>query len=256
MQLPQDYVTNGLPANQEVWVNGMDLIAHCLKKDTANTLFKDQSPASGWSAWTKALQQPSSVTDQLQDIYDNAYTQKASYIETQDDMGDLDVSAFIGGEELCFTSEQSMSGQAAAVSVLFDISVPWGSRDKSYMVERQKAVYSFIAQCDSENRPVQIVGCYSRTFSELEKPVTMFVIIKDYNDSVFPTIWGGLKDNRSTNLFLNVIADYFIGTRQYSNGSKAVVRNAERFFPDNEHLIIFSDGDTLKADNAEYHNNL
>ena len=198
------------------------------------------------------MNDPTSGIQELQDIYDNAFVPKDKYRVTYDDTGSLDVGSFIAGEDFCFEDEQLRRSQQPAMSAILDISVPWKNREDTYMIKRHRKVYDLVAQCDSEDRPIQIVGAYARKFPELKKTLTLFIVIKDYNDPIFPSIWGGLKDNACTNTFINVIADYFIGTHSQGNGDKRSIENAEQYFPDHEDLVIFGDGDTITSNNAQY----
>lgn len=242
MLTPADHIKNKINPDGVIWVSGLDAIEHCLQKDTHKTMFKHASPvADFWDEWNAAMKDQTVHTDQFQDVYNNAYTYKEQYIETIDDSGSLDVGAYIGGEDLCFNNEQKLYAQGPACSVILDIVVPYYSRGDNYMIERQQKVYDLVAQCDSENRPIQIVGAVCIKIPEHAVPLKIFILIKDYADSIYPSIWGSLKNNKSTNAFLNVIMDYFIGTRDLHNGLCTSLRDVENYFQDNEELVIYSD---------------
>lgn len=251
MLTPAEYLKDKFPENNTLWLSGIDIIRHCLKKDTDQTFFKDPRPDQNcWTKFSEAMQERAQSKDNFLEIYDNSYQPKPKPLTIADDSGILDVSAYIAKEELCFESEISYIDNMAAVSVIIDMFIPFRDRDESYMITRHQQVYDLIVQCDSENRPIQVIAALSLEIPELSTPFKCFIVIKDYSDHIFPTIWGCLKNNRTSNSFVNVIMDYFIGTHDTANGTLKEILNAEEYFADHENLIIF--GSKIKANNATY----
>jgi len=251
MLTPAEYLKNGMPKNHELWLNGLDLVAHCLQKDHTQTFFKDDRPLPKYyDEWSDAMQKHVKSDDNFDDIYSNAYAPKKAWIPYHDDSGSFDTSAFISGEDFCFEDEKRVKQQQDSMSILIDCGVPYGERGDTYMIARHQAVYNLIAQCDSDDRPCQIIGVQNNRIDELSTPLKLFIMVKDYTDSIFPAIWGALKNNQTTNSFCNVTMDYFIGTKSYGNGAPTVLEDAEQYFPANEEIIIF--GTRIKANNAVY----
>jgi len=251
MLTPSEYLKESFPENNTLWLSGMDIIRHCLQKDVKQTFFNDNSPHTNyWDAFSEAMQDRAQAEDNFQEIYDNTYQPKQKPLIIQDDSGILDVSAFIAKEELCFESEINFIDNTDAVSVIMDMFIPFRDSEETYMVTRHQKVYDLIAQCDAENRPIQVVGALSLEIPELSEPFKCFIIIKDYSDPIFPTLWGVLKNNKTANNFLNVIMDFFIGTRDEGNGTLKEINNAEQYFADHENLIIF--GEKIAANGATY----
>ena len=253
MLTPAEYLKAKFPQNNTLWLSGMDIVRHCLKKDATQTFFKDNQPNKNmWHDWSASMTERAKSDDNFQEIYDNAYQPKPKPHTIADDNGLLDISSYIAGETLCFENEISLIGNTDAVSVLIDLGIPYRDRKESYMITRHKKIYDLIAQCDGENRPIQVIGCFGIAIPELSEPIICFIVIKDYSDPIFPTIWGVLKNNKTANAFLNVIMDYFIGTREDGNGTIKTIGKAEQYFADNENLIIY--GTRIKSDNATYIN--
>ena len=250
MLTPSEYLKNGVPKNQELWLNGIDIVAHCLQKDYSQSFYQDSSPSTQrYDDWADAMQSKVIIDDGFQDIYDNAYAPKKRWFSTFDDTGAFDVSSYISKEEFCFENERAIKSNYDALSIIIDMMVPYGDRDCPYMVNRHKKVYELIAQCDSDSRPVQVVAVQNIKIPELNETLKMFIIVKDYTDTIFPSIWGSLKNNESANNFCNVLMDYFIGTTIKGNGTPTTLEHAEKYFSDNEELIIF--GSRINANNAK-----
>ncbi len=249
MLTPKEYIANGIPDNHEIWLNGLDIITHCLQKDTSKTFFKNRPSSHTWDNWQQAMSDRAQADDNFQDIYDNAYQPKQEPRTMQSESGDFVIDYYLDKEELMFEEHEDQYMQGDAVSVVIDICLPYMDRDKSYMIKRHQDVYDIIAQCDSDNRPIQVVGAFEIGVPELKKHLKIFVMIKDYTDSIFPSIWGTLKTNESTNDFLNVMMDYFIGTRSGTNGKCKTMKQAENYFPMNEELIIY--GKRIEATNTK-----
>ena len=127
---------------------------------------------------------------------------------------------------MCFEDERRTTQQQDCVSVIMDLGIPYCERHDTYMVERHQQVYDLIAQCDSEDRPIQVIAALGESISEHKKDVKIFVTVKNYNDSIFPSIWGVLKNNLTANAFVNVIQDYFIGTSDSGNGTIRTINNS------------------------------
>ncbi len=240
MPTPLEYLEDGIPASHELWLNGLDIVKHCLQKDSQQTFFKTTRPATRhWNDWSEAMSKRAENDDNFQDIYDNAYIDKNQWETVDNDSGLLDVGQFIAGEELCFDEDVQVYETGDCMSVLIDIAIPYCERSKSYMIERHKLVYDLIAQCDSEERPIQVIGVLGVKVDELPTPLKIFIVVKEYNDTIFPAIWGTLINNEVCNSFINVIMDYFIGTHDCGNGSPRTVKDAEIYLPEQEELHIF-----------------
>ncbi len=252
MQTPAEYLSNPIPDNHTLWLDGLDIISHCLQQDSQQTFFKDKYPVkSHWRDWTNGMEQRAENQDNFAEIYENAYQPKKKWRTKQSDQGYFDVDAYIEQEDQLFTERYKELDQGVSVSVLIDIAIPWIEAKDKYMVERHQKVYDLIAQCDSEDRPIQVVAGLGIKVPELSKQLTIFTMVKAYTDNIFPSIWGVLTTNETANAFVNVIMDYFIGTKQANNGMLKMTENAQNFFPEHEELHIF--GTRFKADNAHYY---
>lgn len=249
MLTPKEYLEIGIPKDNTLWLHGMDIVEHCLQKDSTQTFFKDKNDEPEfWEEWTEAMQKRASSEESFNEIYENAYNPKDTWRSYPSDSGDFQTDSYLAGEDLVFDEELRVNTPGESVSVLIDIAVPYRCRYETYMEQRHKDVYKLIAQCDSENRPLQIVACKCQKLPELDKPLNMFIVIKNYSDTIFPTIWGTITNNLCCNSFANVMMDYFIGTSHSGNGTPTDLHDIDKYFPDSEELHIY--GTKLKS---KYH---
>lgn len=239
MLTPKEYLDAGWPTSNEFWLDGTDIIKHCLQKDTTQTFYKDPAPSPYFDRWLKAMENRAQNSDNFTDIYDNAYQPKEQWQTIDNDSGLLDVGQFINGDELCFEDDIQCYQEGQCVSILIDIAVSAAERNATFMIARHQKIYDLIAQCDGENRPVQVVGVFSIRIPEQKIPLNLFIVVKEYNGAIFPAIWGTLINNQSCNNFINVVMDYFIGTTHIGNGRLVTLTRAEECFPELEDLHIF-----------------
>lgn len=107
------------------------------------------------------------------------------------------------------------------------------------MIERHRKVYSIAAECESQNIPCRVIAI---GHNEIDEGIfTLFAVVKDYYDPIFPAIWSTFMNNYVTNKYVNNFMDFFIGTHSAGNGSPKKLKDVGRFFPEDEELIIFSE---------------
>lgn len=241
---PQEYVDRGEDAyfkNPVTWTHGLELLEHCLQGDTQKTILQNPN-ASGehLQQLHDVLQQRSISNEEFQEIVDNSYQPKKKWQSRMDDCGDLDLDSYLNKEEFVFESWEKTFGQGHAVSIIYDVCVSSGERAQTFMEERHKKVYSLVAQLEADRRPARVVAAFAAKCFDLPGKAIHFVIIKDYDDPIFPAIWGAFMNNASTNDWCNVVQDYFLGTYDPGNGRPATI-NARKYFPEDEELIIYGD---------------
>lgn len=230
-----------LPKGNEVWLYGLDAVEHCLQGDVNQTLYKHQSPAvEQWQEWREGMLERTNWDEDFQDIIDNAYERVPKWKRYDDDSGDFQLDAWLNKEDQCFEGYEKIAVDKPAVSVVYDMNVPWCDRNETYMVDAHRKVYEIAAQCEAERRPCRVVVVMNDVIPEIERDtLKVFFVIKDYNDPIFPAIWGTFVNNRYTNAYGNVVNDYLIGTRHYGNGRPTALWEIEKYFPEDEELIVF-----------------
>lgn len=217
-----EYVEQGGPASDgSIWVNGLDLLDHCLQADPTQTLYRSSRIHQDvFNGLTDALGTPVE-TEEFQEVMLNSYDPKPAWQSFEDDGGDLNVERWLDGNENCFDNHQKVPYKNQAVTVAIDMAIPWIERCSGAMAERHKAVYEIVAKCEADRIPCQVVGVFGVKIKSDEHPVPLriFSIIKDYHDPIFAGIWGAFVSNATTNDFINVVMEGFVGSRHYGNGT-------------------------------------
>ena len=227
-----------LPPDNVLWFHGLELMDHLVQGDYEQTFWKHPYPDYSFLDEMREAMSNRNVDPRFAEIVENSYCSKEQWVETWDEVGSFDLDSWLSGNQNCFVEVERQYQLGNAVSVLMSANVPYNDRSDNYMVERQRQVYEIVARCDSENRPVRVIAVLHERLSEVN-PLTAFTIIKDYDDPIFPAIWGCFFDNRTTNAFGNCFSDYMLGTSSIGNGRPIGLNNAKQYFPMDEELIVF-----------------
>ncbi|NIR13950.1 MAG: hypothetical protein GWN77_01090 [Gammaproteobacteria bacterium] len=231
-----------LPPDNVLWFHGLELMDHLCKGDWEQTYWKNKYPIYEYLDIMRDAMSNRNVDPQFQEIVENSYCPKEQWAETWDEQGQFDLDSWLSGEEQCFIETERQYDLGDAVSVLMSVNVPYCDVNKTYMVDRQRKVYEVVAKCDSENRPCRVIAVKNEILQEIhDDTLKIFTVIKDYDDPIFPAIWGCFWDNETTNAYANCFSDYFLGTHSWGNGTPTSLKNASQYFPEDEHLIVFGD---------------
>ena len=104
--------------------------------------------------------------------------------------------------------------------------------------DQHKAVYMEALKAEAEGTPLRVIACRTSRIDELEDPYTVYIIVKDWTDPIFPNIWGALKTSETTNDFGNCFQDYITGSHSNTNGTPRVTFYENDFSPDEEIILI------------------
>lgn len=241
----QEFLQTGLPRDNSIWLHCLDVVEHCLKGDIEQTLWRHPDPS--WrlfEEWRQDMLNRSEWDGEFQHISDNAYIPVKKWTREEDFTGEFNVDMHLANLENLqaprFDQYNKRLKEKPAVTVVYSANVNYGQRQATFMVERHQKVYEIASQCESERRPCRVVAVENTQLTEIKNDtMKIWYVIKDYMDPIFPAIWGSFVDNRATNSFLNVTADFLTGTHSWGNGQAVPLNKARRFFPEDEELIIF-----------------
>jgi len=228
---------------EEIHVHGLDLLSHCLQGDTTQTWYKDNFPQKGMLHELQEEMEKHCQEDSLNRVLEDTLTQKDKWIRFDSVDGELDVDRFIENQNNgnfdtpMFDEYRKEKRPKPAMTLIMDCAIPFGERPYNDMARRHKEVYTLAVQAFMEGRPCRVIACWGVRYREDPKQRRFFITIKDFNEPIFSGMWGAFKTNRSTNSFLNVMMDYFIGTAQGSNGTPTDWRITE-FIPREECELI------------------
>ena len=218
----EDKFTQRMLAHNGIWVNGLQLISHLLKADASNSFFKGKVNAEPQLAEMDRDIQIHAKG--LEGVFNEA--EEASYHPTNQwetfnsDIGDnIDIDRYLDRNPVCFRDRRKKLKDTAAISIMFDTSIPWSDRDGEEVKKRHDYIYQVAFQAEAEGKPCRVVAVSNTEIPELDGEVRVLAIIKDYLDPIFPGLWGAFVSNRATNSYQNCLMDYFIGTYHSGNGT-------------------------------------
>jgi hypothetical protein len=205
------------------WFHALDVLSHVLKGDEKQTAFKDPVPAAGrvhLDTLRAELERHKEHDKGFDEITERTNFRARRRKATWDESGDLETGAFIDKEERCFLDYPKVDTvQTNGITILIDGALPYQDRHDSYMLERHRKAYEIAIQAEADAVPCRVVFAESLQIPEIDQSMMIYLIIKDFNDPIFPGIWGALKNNTTTNDLINVISDYILGTRAWGNGT-------------------------------------
>lgn len=237
MVTAEEYIKRPTPL---IWMHALDILRHVLKGDTEQTAFKDNiSPnRTCLQELRKDLEEHLKYDPGFDELVERTNFRAKRRVPMWDDSGDLEVGAYIDREELCFTDYPKVDRpDTNGITITFDMFVAWKDRDGDYMIERHRKAYELAVQAEAEGVPCRVIGVVTSKIPEFSETCRCFAVIKDFNDPIFPGIWGALKTNRTTNNFINTIADFLVGTRQCGNWYPTPTF-MEREFAEDEVIVL------------------
>jgi hypothetical protein len=237
MLTPQDYIRE---KPELIWMHGLDALKHCLKGDISQTAYKDKKPQAHHLGLLKEeLGIHKNWDATFEEVKETTFIRDFEIVETPSDVGELDIDAYINHDELlfeeCIKVEQEDSSEA--ITIIMDMGIAGSERDGSEMVERHKKTYELCLKAEADDVPIRVIGAAKLLSDRPKKVIKIYLVIKDYEDPIFPAIWGAFKTNKSTNDFMNVFMDYMVGIHDSGNGAPVDLRVTDDIWEDEIILI-------------------
>ena len=225
------------------FIHGLDLLDYVLKGRTESefTAYGDQKHNPEHLRDLKTgMSKRLDIDPEYYSIIENSEFVQRKAIRMNSDVGELDIDRYLDKEEQCFIEYRKEQIPYDALTILIEIAIPYAERYSDEMKYRHREAYKIAVESELNNRPCRVLGVLAISIPEIA-PETLrcYVIIKDFNDPIFPGIWGALQNNSTTNDLWNVMSDYLIGTECHGNGL-AVIFNPRRDFSDDEELVSIS----------------
>jgi len=213
-----------------IWVHALDCLDWCLKGDYRKTRYKDPDPSTErLEGLRRDMEKHSKVAAHLSDDYDDALRKRPKVKAIRADSGEFDVELYIEGSRFPYYEYEKILIEKPVVSIVMDMSIPWGERNSDEMKRRHRKIYKIAAECEAESQPCRIIAAMATDVTEGK--IYNFLVVKDYNEPMFEGVWGGLQSNKSANDFGNVIMDYLVGTHASGNGRPSQIKISEFIDP-------------------------
>ena len=227
---------------EEIHVHGLDLLNHILKGDPDDTFYKAQNDQKKYLWELQEELAKHSDPEELNKVLSDNMTHKDKWTRYDSTEGDLDVERFInnqGNGDIgpVFDDYRKVRKPKPAMTLIMDCAIPHIERSLPAMTARHKEIFTKAVQAFHEGRPCRIIALWTCRYEEEYKTRKFFITIKDFNDPIFSGIWGAFKTNRSTNSLLNVMMDYFVGSKDCGNGVPSNLKVTE-YMPEQEFTLI------------------
>lgn len=202
-----------------LWTHALDVLKHVLKGEIESTFFKNRFPADYHLDELQAyLDGRPKEVDSFLEARHNVFVQERKWRRFDSECGDLSTDRYLDGEPRPFDDYRKTFVPKPAVSIIMDMTVPHSEREGTSIKKRHEQIYKYACEANKEGRPCRVVGVEKCDLSECSDHKS-FIILKDYDDPIFPSIWAAFENNAMANSFLNAYMDYFIGTHHSGNGS-------------------------------------
>lgn len=225
METVKDWIAN--PHAGEVWVHGLDLLSSLLRFDPGASAFKnapqfDQGELDEFRKNIEAYKPDMELAAAVEEVFSRPRRRSRARLEREGD--DLNVDAYleagadVAGARVWDVEERVADRKKQAVSVILEGAVAWVDRGGPLMARRQRQAYEVALRCEAEGRPCRVVAAMSIRYLEWEQAVDWFVVIKDYDEPIFPALWGALRDSKTCNTMWRLVSAFVVGSRDKSHG--------------------------------------
>jgi hypothetical protein len=226
METVQEWIDN--PHGGVVWFHGMDFLQYVMKNEPRQSAFQNSSLGhyrTNYDNFVSKVKEYRFDRERLSITMEQVLSRprKRNKYRTSVDGDDLDVDSYIEtfGEtspKIWDEPYKIVCERRQAVNVYFECSVPWVSRKQTYIANRQHLAYNIALNCEQDGVPCRIVTCYGVRVSEVKQAIVFHIVIKDFDEPIYPPLWGVFLNNETTNTAVNLLSEMVIGTGQDGNG--------------------------------------
>jgi hypothetical protein len=224
-----DYIKgkDTIPETEIIYWNGQDLMNYILSfnssKNVVKTRFDKQT--KGFDPFAdemlnivkteiKKSLPKNGYHKTLDGIYRSYHTR-----EKQSDSGDFDVEFYIEKSPIPWIETLKQETQGDGVTIIFESNVPWCDRHNNYIQKRHESIYKICLSNELNKIPTRVIAILGIEYPEYNYKTSEYrIIIKNYDDPIYPNVWGVLRNNKSMNAITNCISDFIVGTIHYGNG--------------------------------------
>lgn len=247
---PDQWIDNPV---QDFWVHGLALVSHILQGRKArrawNGAYKDNTDLY-MSEMVRAMEEHSKKDEGFNEVVEGCYRRKPRFIQRRGLEGDFDTDLWLarGGltlepgapNDFFFEDVKVPRDDASTLTIVIDASIPYADRGTPHMAARHKQAYNLALKAEGEGRPCRVIAFSKLGFAE-RQDVRVITIVKDFDDPVFPGIWGIFSGSTEANAAINVYSNALFGTRSRGNAMIRFIEAQEireQYFPGEE--VVFA----------------
>ena len=205
------------------FLHALDVLDYCLKDNPQNPStygHPNESQDDGRRIdMRELLKREREIKDvEFSDLQDKIMAPKPKTTIVDSETGEIDVDRYLAGDRLCFDEPVKIPQDVSSMSLILDMSISWIERDLKDMIARHRETYRLALHAENNRIPCRVIAAVCIKIPERQVPLRLYLVVKDYDDPIFPGIWGAFETNATTNDFLNIVLDYLVGTRAKGNG--------------------------------------
>jgi hypothetical protein len=255
LRKPQEWID--APKEEDVvWVHSLDLLDHVLQGDVEKSKYKgrEQNGEYYLQIIRDAMADgPGEPDPEWFNQVEREWKPKKKYRTRKAKAGaKFNVKGFIerkGGDRSarCFSKYyKTDEGKKEALTIFFEMCIHGGQTHEKHMEQRHREIYNLTLQAEREGTPCRVVAFTSCKASggrlypkaPADMIIKYFIVVKDYNERIYPGIWGALKNNMTSNALQNCIHNYFSGVHASGNGNSQNAVNIAEYIPSNEKVEV------------------
>jgi hypothetical protein len=211
-----------------IWLDAMDMMQHILKfkEDTIWPNRKEGTKETTKDELRDGIGTGQDQAEKCQEAFENSYKGKLKVRpEMHDTEGDIDVQAYLNGDRKLFERFVKVEvEQKTAVSIFINFAVNYGDRGGRHVERAYHKVYDIAAQAESEHLPCRVIGVFAACSGDYQgtgrtaTPLITFVVLKDFDSPIYPSIWAGIKNNAIANTLCRAVQTEVVGCRDSALG--------------------------------------
>jgi hypothetical protein len=238
------------PHGGEVWLHGLDVLGVVLRADAkgcsrprgGENQPRDKEHLEDLRDAIDQYQRDARLDQAVADCFSRPRRRSRTILAQDGD--DISVEGYIEGDvrRLFERPVREEARRKAAVSIVIDGNCSAADRHLNYMESRQAQAYALVMQCERDGRPCRVVVRKESQYSDRPElgMVSWHFVAKDWDEPMFPALWGAFKNNPTTNDFWNCICAFIVGGAPDGNGH---VRNYNLdSLPADEEIIVVDGG--------------
>lgn len=226
-----------------LWAHGLDVLGHVLKGKGADTAWKktgdyiqDRVIEEYIEPLSDALKNPPTYDKNFENMVETTFKKVKRYKTVRtDEGGDFDVELWLerggfknDGRKDFYLEEvkQISNGLSRPLTIVVEGGISCVERDKpEIMKDRHDQAYGMTLKAEAEGRPSRVLAIERTKFSE--RTVISLWILKDFDDPIFPGIWGAFQDSQMANALGCSVGAFLFGTSSINLGTIKQIKKSE-----------------------------
>lgn len=219
-----------------LWIHNLDLLEHVLKADPKATAYKGEFPPSMQAHRIFVEEIEKASPKGIYRHIEEGFNRRNATVEVPSTQGSLNIDRYLAKDELCFDEPVKRFKPRLSRTIIFDAGKNQHERYGKDCEIRHEKVYAQAVRCEENGEPCRVVAAVCHRYSEVLQKY--YIVVKDYNDPIFPAIWACIKTNTASWALNNALADFMAGTNDSDNGSSKDFRIGDDIPPEEDVQII------------------